>query len=88
MTKRNRPEMTDLDRILKIALDDPSLDQISGNDRLREDLGMNSFSMMVIVYYLEKEWGIRLALENMATIVTVEDLYRLICEAEENEKIQ
>ena len=80
--------MTDLDRILKIALDDPSLDQISGNDRLREDLGMNSFSMMVIVYYLEKEWGIRLALENMATIVTVEDLYRLICEAEENEKIQ
>lgn len=68
-----------LKRILKIAL--PSfnnVDRISYNDRLFQDLGLDSISLVYIAFELEKEFKIDIAKISVKTFKTVGDIVNYI----------
>lgn len=88
MIEKDKRDFEHFVKTLKEVRKDDLPNEISEKDRLREDLGMNSFDFMIILYLLENEWGVRLKHENIASVSTAGDLYRLLSEADTNEKIQ
>lgn len=88
MIEKEKREFSDIENTLKEVLKEDAPSTISECDRLREDLGMNSFNFMVMLYLLENKWGVRLKHDDMSSITTAGDLYRLLKEADTDEKVQ
>lgn len=88
MIKKEKRQIEDLIEILKTVLKEDAPDKISGHDRLREHLGLNSFHFMAMIFLIEDEWDIKLEQEKMTRISTVRDLFDLLCEAGTDAKVQ
>lgn len=52
--------------------------QITPEARLRDDLEIQSLDFVDIAVIIEKEFGFKLAGEDMVGVITLEDLYNLI----------
>lgn len=52
MIEKEKREFSDIENTLKEVLKEDAPSTISECDRLREDLGMNSFNFMVMLYLL------------------------------------
>jgi acyl carrier protein len=53
-------------------------DKISINQSLIDDLGLDSFSMVEIVYELELKYGVQVKNEDLKNVKTVSDIVSLV----------
>lgn len=51
-------------------------DEIADDARLKDDLGLTSFDMMMIMCCLEKEAGKSIDIESLSNVITVNDFYK------------
>lgn len=68
-----------LKKILKVALpNNHNIDKVSYNDRLFQDLGLDSISLVYIAYELEQEFHIDVAKISVKCFRTVADVVNYI----------
>lgn len=74
--------MNTFDRLLKVCSavfeEELSLDGVTPESSLREDVGIHSIGLLYMAMALEEEFGIRFTNEDFADIVTVADVIRTI----------
>lgn len=71
--------LTTLKKILKVALpNNHEIDKVSYNDRLFQDLGLDSISLVYIAFQLEQEFHIDMAKISVKAFKTVADVVNYV----------
>ena len=61
-------------------------EQIQPTMRLKEDLFLTSFSMLMILQEIQQRHGLAADVQQLKGVVTVEDLYRALTKGDEHAK--
>lgn len=81
-----KPSENDKDKFIELICKHCKLNCISMNSRIVEDLGLDSLTMYEIVCEIENHFHVDISYK-LESVVTVEDIYNLIANAEMNENI-
>ena len=67
-----------LDEVRRVVALELGVKQVSGDDRLVDDLGVESFDLVAILSAVEDRWGISAREADLSQLGTVADLHQLI----------
>jgi acyl carrier protein len=77
MTSKGEPVPT-LDEIRRVVALELGVKQVRGDDRLVDDLGVESMDLVSILSAIEDRWGVDAQQSDLSQLATVADLHELI----------
>ena len=78
MTSKGDVPVPTLDEVRRVVAVELGVKQVGGDDRLVDDLGVESMDLVSILSAIEDRWGVDAQQADLSQVATVADLHELI----------